>query len=229
MRILLTGADTPLGTLAASSLRGSHEVRLAGTQATAPAGLEGLPYTPADLREPDQVAPLVDGIDAVAHLAPHARMATPDPAAEREALLIAARGTYVLLHAALKAGVKRLVLASRLDLMAAYPESYLVDETWKPMPDATAASLAPFLAELTLREFVHAEEILGICLRFGDLGSGRADTTPEDACAAIEKALTMDLGRRRYRWWLYHIGSTDRYSLGAAAGPPLEFKRATDQ
>src|SRR5438552_3974201 len=184
-----------------------HEVRLTGTTARAPAALEAFPYSPADLREPEQVSPLVEGMEAVAHLALHQPMATPDAAAEKQALDVGARGTYVLLHAALAARVRRVVLASRLDLMAAYPESYLVDENWKPLPEANAASLAPYLAELTLREFVRAEELVGVCLRFGDLGTGPADTTPRDAANALEKALTMDLEGHKYRWWLYHIGS----------------------
>jgi hypothetical protein len=68
----------------------------------------------------------------------------------------------------------------------------------------------------------------GVCLRFGDLGTGPADTTPEDAARAIRKALTMDLAGCRYRWWLYHICSTDRYPLGRAAGKPLGFERGGD-
>src|SRR5437667_11416418 len=104
MRILVTGADQPLGGLAAQALMGQHEVRLTGTAARAPAGLEDLPYTPADLREPDQASPLVEGMEAVAHLALHPRMTTPDAAAEKQALDVGARGMYVLLHAALAAG-----------------------------------------------------------------------------------------------------------------------------
>jgi nucleoside-diphosphate-sugar epimerase len=228
MRILITGADQPLGELAARAWRGEHELRLTGTQPAAPAGLESLSYTPADLREPGEVQPLMEEIHVVAHLALHAPLPTSDAAAEKQVLDVAARGTYVLLHAALAARVQRIVLASRLDLMAAYPESYVVDETWKPLPAANAASLAPFMAELTLREFVRAEEIVGICLRFGDLGDGPAGTTPEDAVRALSLALTMELERRKYRWWLYHIGSTDRYPLGAAAHGPLRFTRGGD-
>jgi nucleoside-diphosphate-sugar epimerase len=217
MRILITGADQPLGALVTEALRHEHELRLTGTQALAPAGLEALPYTPADLREPAEVEPLVQGVAAIAHLALHAPMATPDATAEKQALDHAARGMFVLLHAALAAGVPRVVLASRLDLIAGYPETYRVDESWKPLPDANAASLAPYLAELTLREFVRAEEMDGLCLRLGDLGSGPADTTPADAVRAVTRALTMELDdRRRYRWRLYHIPSGDRYPLAAA-------------
>jgi nucleoside-diphosphate-sugar epimerase len=228
MRILITGADQPLGALAARALAGGHELRLTGARAAPPEGLEAVPYTAADLREPDQVTPLVEGVDAIAHLALHAPFPTPDPAAEKLALDTAARGMFVLLHAALAAGVKRVVLASRLELMAAYPEEYGVSETWKPLPNADAASLAPYLAELTLREFVRAEEIVGICLRLGDLGTGPADTTPRDAVQAITRALEMEGGDRKYRWWLYHIPSGDRYALHAAAHGPLQFQRSRD-
>jgi nucleoside-diphosphate-sugar epimerase len=83
--------------------------------------VRAFPYAPADLREPEAVAPLLEGVDAVVHLAPYARLDLSDAAAEGEAINLAARGTYVLLHAALKAGVRRFVLASRLELMAGYP------------------------------------------------------------------------------------------------------------
>ena len=83
---------------------------------------------------------LVEGMEAVAHLALHAPFETPDAAAEKQALDGSARGTFVLLQAALAAKVPRVVLATRLDAaMGAYPANYLVDETWKPMPDAAAA------------------------------------------------------------------------------------------
>lgn len=229
MRILITGADQALGQRAAEGLRQKHSLRLTGVQAEALPHRVGLEYSPADLREPAQVEPLVAGIDAIVHLAVFERATPADAAGEKELLDWAARGTYVLLHAALNAGVSRVVLASRLDLLAAYPPEYVVDETWRPHPRADAASLAPYLAELTLREFVRAEDLMGVCLRLGELGQAPDGTTPEDALAAIERALEMDLEtgteRRKYRWWLYHICSSDRYPLGAAAQPPFSFTR----
>lgn len=214
MQVLITGAGTPLSDAVVAALGSQYDLRFTGEPS------EGaLSVVPADLRVPEQVAPLVEGVDAILHLAPYARVSTPDARAERDALNQAARGTYVLLHAALNAGVRRVVLASRLDLLAAYPEECLVDETWKPVPDTTAAGLAPYLAELTLREFVRAEPILGICLRLGELGSG--GTTPADAVRALERALQMDTADNKYRWWLYHVSSEERFSSAAAAKEPL--------
>jgi nucleoside-diphosphate-sugar epimerase len=223
MRILVTGADQPLGTQVARALRDRHELRLTGTGALGPAGLEGLPYTPADLCDPEQARTLVADVEAIAHLAPYAP--APDVTTEARLLQSAAQGTFVLLRAALPARVRRVVLASRLEVMAGHPPEYVVDENWKPQPETTAAGLAPFLAELTLREFVRAEEIVGVCLRFGELGSGPAGTTPEDAVAAVERALTMELEGRKYRWWLCHVCSGERYRSRRADDPPFRFQR----
>ena len=226
MRILITGADTALGRLASDTLRSQHEVKLTGADPLSPPGCEELEYTPADLREPSQAARLVANVDAVAHLAPYTLLETPDAAAERFALDTAARGTFVLLHAARAGGVRRFVLASRLELMAAYDESCVVDENWIPQPEPSARGLAPYVAELTLREFVRAEEMVGVCLRLGQLGDGRDGTTRLDAAAAISRALSFDLEGRKYRWWLFHVGSTARYPLAAAAAPPFSFSHA---
>lgn len=216
MQVLITGAETPLARRVANALSERFNIRLTGMPGEVMADRDGIP---ADLRVPEQVAPLVAGVEAILHLAPYAAFPTPDADAEREALDQAARGTFVLLHEALKAGVKRVVLASRLDLMAAYPEDYLVDETWKPVPDTTATALAPYLAELTLREFVRAEPILGVCLRLGDLGS--EGTTESDAVTAIERALVMEPAGQKYRWWLYHISSIRRFASVTATSEPL--------
>ena len=68
MKILLTGADQPLGAAVARELAGAHHLRLTGRGEASdlPAGAS---YAVADLREPEAVAPLVSGMDAVVHLA----------------------------------------------------------------------------------------------------------------------------------------------------------------
>lgn len=221
LRILITGADQLLGSLAANALRDDYEICLCGAGSHAGQELADLPYSQADLREPSQAAPLTEGVDAILHLAPYSPERGTDPATEKHTLDTAGRGTYVLLHAALQAGVRRVVLASRLDLLAAHPANAIIDETWKALPEATAAGLAPYLAELTLREFVRAEELVGVCLRLGSLEGGQDSATPSDAVAAIRAALTMDLTGHRYRWWLYHIASSGRFTTAAAQKQPL--------
>lgn len=224
MRILITAADQPLGALLARELSGDHSLCLTTHPESPATAFPGCETVAADLRDPAQVEPLLAGVDAVVHLAAYPPATLLDAAAEGEALDHASRGPFVLMHAALKAGVSRVVLVSRLELMAAYPESYVVDETWRPRPAADAAALLPYLTELTVREFVRAEPIVGICLRMGELG-GADGTSEADAVAAVRRALTVDLTGHDYRWWLFHIASTDRYGLGAAAEPPFSFAR----
>ena len=212
MDLLITGADRPLGRLVAEHFRGMHRLRVTGMTPSVPGEIAGVAYRAADLRRPEEVGPLVEGMDAVLHLAEYDPTPLEGPRAEQERLDIAARGTYVLLCEAREAGVERVVLVSSLALFDAYPDDFVVDETWQPEPEADAESLAPFLSETVCREFVREGGICAVCLRFGALGE--VDGTEEaDAVGAIEQALAMPFGDRGYRWHLFHISSDDRFPL----------------
>lgn len=202
MRILITGSDSTLGKALAARLADRHELRSASE--------------PAELIHPERAAALVAGVDAVAHLAEYERVEVGSHAEEARLLERASRGAFVLGHEALKAGVKRIVVASRLELMTDHPADCVVDETWRPNPRADAASLAPWMAELTLGELVRAEALHGIALRMSP-----ELTTLDHALAALERALTMELPERGYRWRLYHIDSTGRFPMQEAGKPPL--------
>lgn len=194
MKLLITGADNALGECAARHFSKEHEVKAVGRE--------------SDLRDPAVAALLVEGVGAVLHLDGYA---TTDSQAEFELLDLAARGTYVLMNAARDAGVERVILGSTLDFFESYPDEYIIDETWKPMPKPEAASLAPLMGELTAREFAREGGIEAVCLRFGSLD----DTgTPEaDAMKAIEEALKLKFKQPGYRWGLFHIHSDgDRFT-----------------
>jgi len=204
MRILVTGSGQQLGQVAAHGLQADFDLRL----------------TDADLREPESVAPLVAGIEAVLHLADFNTTITD----ENELLDCASRGTYVLLQEACKAGVQRVVYASRLSLIADYPENYVVDEQWRPLPRATADSLALYLGELVCREFARARRMLCVCLRLGELNEATNGVTIDDAVRALKQAVTMEVDAYDYRYWLYHIVSGGRFVSKSAAEEPLKFK-----
>ena len=192
MRILLTGADRPLGQALASHLGGQHDIAAYGERAGADA--------PAlDLRQREGVEEaLAPGFDAVVHAMPF----DPDPGqgdgAEQDLLDRVGRGTYVLATAALAAGVKRLILASRLELMADYPADYVVNPVWLPLPRPEAASLAPYMAELACREIARARGLSTVCLRLAS-----ADGT---ACEAAAEALSEEAPGRGHSWALRHVG-----------------------
>lgn len=186
MRVLVTGADRPLGRDVARHLARDHEVRLCGlSQSTT--GLDR--YWQVDLRAAEAIVPLVTRTDAIVHVAEFEPLPRPD----LDLLEHASLGTYRLLSAAREAGVSRIVLVSRLSFFDAYPERYLIDELWRPWPSTEAPELAPFLAEMVTREFAHEGSICAVCLRFSPIGSDpERNTTLADALEAIDRALTLE-------------------------------------
>ena len=135
--------------------------------------------------------------------------------ADGDVLDFATRSTYVLMQAGREAGVKRVVLVSTMAMFETYPFDYAVDEIWQPRPFATAQSLAPFLVEITCREFARQGGIAVICLRFGTLGEEEG-TSKTDALAALDGALKLELDPLAYRWHIFHIYSGKRFSMRAA-------------
>ena len=164
-------------------------------------------------------------------------LATRSP---HDALDRSARGTYVLLRAAIEHGVHRVVVGSSLTLLHAYPASWAVSEDWQPRPDVTdVRQLALHLTEQSARQFVFFEPLQVICLRFGEIvAGGTATAVPDwtrlhadDAVQAVEKALTAPLQLKTdnaepgqglpHGWRVFHIpgaGNTRVPLSGAISG-----------
>ena len=255
MRIAITGGHSLLGQVLAGALRAEHEVRMVlapegyeglrepggddrsaarGGVAVAAEGREGLR---GDLREEAFAAQVVDGVQALIHLAP-LYPGLPEGAPEQEVLDRATRGTYVLLQAAVAAGVQRIILGSTLALFSRYPATWRVGESWQPLPDVTDVSqLAAYLAEESAKQFARFAPVQVLCLRLGEVvddamvAGKRYDhgwLHVDDAVQAFHKALTVVPGQRppgtegepRQGWWVYHIPGGGRYTrvpLAAAA------------
>ena len=206
--LVITAAATALGRAAAAALEG-------GGYALRRTDL-------LDLTDPTAVAALVEGADAIVHLAPTALVAAHPDAAGGDLLDLAARGTHVLYKAALAAGITRAVQASTLAVMDAYPEELEVTEQWRPRPRPEPAHLAPYLAELVAREFTRDPQLdapLSVaCLR---LAEGDALSLP-DAADAIVRAVAWLRGgarNRGHRFQLYHVADPSpaaRYSSALA-------------
>ena len=211
MKILVTGADGPLGGLLCRSLVGRHEVAAAGAAAEVSGELDGCTYRSVDLRDPEKVGELVAGIERIVHALPFDPEMGTEPQAEQELLDCIARGTYVLVTAAVQAQVARLVLISQMGLVEDYPEDFVVNEAWTPLPRAEAVSLAPLMAELTCREIARTGVIEAICLRFGALGA-QDGTSEEDAVAAVADALEREQVGRGHSWRLRHVVSGARFA-----------------
>ncbi|MDQ3702304.1 MAG: NAD-dependent epimerase/dehydratase family protein [Chloroflexota bacterium] len=223
MKVALTGGRSPLGIVSREALGGTHEVAVAS---------EG------DLRDEAFATEVVAGADALIHLAP-LYPDLPTGAGEREALDHATRGTYVLLHAAVAAGVRRVVLGSTLALFERYPACWAVGEAWQPLPDVgDVPQLTAFLAEESAKQFARIEPLMVVCLRFGHIVDTKSSAGQrydprwlhvDDAAQAVSAALTVTpaarppgtTGEPRQGWWVYHIpggGAYTRVPLAQAKG-----------
>ena len=199
MRVAVIGADRPWGTLLAAGLGADFEVAAFGTEETS--DLAG--YRQLDLLRREALDPALGGADALVHAA-----AADTAGGDEQALLdSAARGTYAALTAACAAGIGKAVLLSRLDLVRDYPEEFLVNAQWNPLPRAEAGSLAPYMAELVGREIARTGRIEVRCLRLGTLD---AETTARDAVEAVRQALSS--AREGYHWSLAHVASSGRFA-----------------
>lgn len=254
MRLVITGGESRLAKALAAAFTGNssgreHTVRLTGltgqpashadpatSASSAVPGARTSEWLTGDLRDPAFAARVLDGMDAVFHLAP-LWPGLPEGTPDEERLDHAARGTYVLCNEAARHDIRRVVLASTLDLFDRYPASWRTDENWQPRPSTDAAHLAAFLAESSAREISRVEPLVTVCLRLGrivdDHDVARQPYDPrwlhvDDAAQAFERALvfapttreTGMSGPPTHGWWLFHIPGGGPWTRGrlAAAG-----------
>jgi nucleoside-diphosphate-sugar epimerase len=176
-----------------------------------------LEYQQADLRCEEAVKPLVADINSILHLGAFDPAPWDGDSAEQEALEYATLGTYVLCQEARRAGVERIVVAGSLCIFDAYPDSYLIDEMWRPRPAPDAAGLMPYLCEQVAREFAREGGINGVCLRLLPIGDDpERNTRLADALHAIDCALALEFTVAGYRWYVFHIATSPRYLVREA-------------
>lgn len=195
MRVAIIGADRPWGARLAAELGAGFEVVALGAGDSSDQQV--------DLLQREALDPALAGVEAIV-LAAGGDLTGDD---EGAMLDIAARGTYVALTAACAVGIEKAVLLSSLDLVRAYPEEYLVDPQWNALPQAEARALAPLMAELVGREIARTGQVEVRCLRLGTLG---AETTADDAVAAVRQALTAESAG--HHWSLAHVASSGRFA-----------------
>ena len=195
MRVAIIGADRPWGARLAAGLGAGFEVVALGAADSSDQQV--------DLLQREALDAALAGVEAIV-LAAGGDLTGDD---EGAMLDIAARGTYVALTAACAVGIEKAVLLSSLDLVRAYPEEYLVDPQWNALPQAEARALAPLMAELVGREIARTGQVEVRCLRLGTLG---AETTADDAVAAVRQALTAE--RAGHHWSLAHVASSGRFA-----------------
>lgn len=216
MRILITGGETMLGAVLARALAPDHAVQC------------------HEMGDPADRACAIDAApdcDAIIHLV---AVSAPDRA-PLERLDIATRGTYDLITAA--SPTARFILVGTLRIFERYPSDWWVTEHWAPRPAATIDDLAPYLAELVVREAARVLPLRATALRLGEIVGGAARETVsgdpralhlDDAIQAIDRALSLapTPGAPPRGWQVFHItgaGSRTRFPLELAGRAPLGY------
>lgn len=231
MRILITGADCTLARAVMAALSDKTSIVAFDSRFTEPL-LPGIERREGDPRDPNTAAGLLDGIETVLDLAPISSQSGD----EMTALDEASRGTYVLMMAAIDAGVSRFIVGSTLDLFEQLPAEWEVNELWRPRPKPKVDQLRALLAELSARALARTWEGTTVCLRFGHVvaDSQAASETfdpqwlhADDAVAGVERALAYE----QRGWSVYHItaaGEEAKVRLGAAAMEPFSYHPTHD-
>ena len=195
MNILVTNPASRLSREIVQALSLAHEVELAG----GPFGHE------------EAQNELVKDVDTVVH-----SLQDSPSIDESERLDQAMRQTYNLLWTCVQGGVSRFVFLSSLSSMKSYPENYLVNEKWRPLPTTEIDGLCFHLAEFVCREYGRERGIDVRVLRLGDLDwDGESDSDSvlygSDALNGVIRAIEVDLEAGSWapasKWNVFHLQS----------------------
>jgi len=162
-RVLITGAAGHIGSSLAESLKERYDLRLHYHHK--------IPEHPpvsdvhiADVANYDEIAPAMEGIDAVVHMAadPSTR-ATWESVRDRNIV-----GTYNVYESARRAGVKKVIFASTNHVMGMYDR----DRQWpiyvsQPVRPDSLYGVSKAFGEALARHYVDQYGLPIICLRIG--------------------------------------------------------------
>jgi uronate dehydrogenase len=168
--VLLTGAAGDVGTRLRPMLLAEYgALRLSDLHEPAEPTRPGETFVRADLADPAQVAPIVEGIDAIVHLG---GFSVEGP---WETVLTAnVVGTQVLYEAARLAGVQRIVFASSNHAVGFYRRDRRIDHAVPPRPDTRYGLTKAFGVALgALYADKHGLRVLNI--RIGNVADAPVD------------------------------------------------------
>ncbi|MQY08122.1 NAD-dependent epimerase/dehydratase family protein [Actinomadura macrotermitis] len=190
--VVLTGAAGRVGSALRPRLRESVRRLVLVDRAPLRAETPAEEARQADLDGPAAVAAVIEGADAVVHLA-----GVPDEAPLDELLTGNVLGTHHVLEAARRTGVRRVVLASSNRLTGGYPMSETVGPHAPPRPDGLYG-VSKAAVEALGRLYADKFGLDVVCLR---IGSFEAEPTserelatwlsPRDCAGFVQAALTV--------------------------------------
>lgn len=174
MHVLITGAAGYVGRHLAPMLAAEHSLRLGDVVsdvsqlAGRTSAAAGVPYqmVSLDVTCPDQVHAAMQGIDAVVHLAIASGYEgdVEDDAFNQVRFDVNVKGTYNVLEAARRAGVRRVVFTSSIMVVWGYATPVWVPAAAVPRPVGSYA-YTKYLGEMLCERFARDHGISIVCLR----------------------------------------------------------------
>lgn len=207
MRVLITGAGGTVGRPLVQALEAAHELRLGDV-----VPLDDPRFVPLDVTKPQEVHAAIEGMEAVVHLAVasgHEGDYEDDDFNQRR-FDVNVKGTWNVLNAAAKAGVKRVVHTSSIMVTWAYPPGEWVPADAPPQPEGTYAT-TKLLAEILCEQAAKQLGLSVVCLRI---------SKPVDTKDAALKA------HRIRPQWIANSELVKGYALALAA-PNIGFEIIT--
>ncbi len=162
-RVLITGAAGNIGSSLAEQLRDRYDVRLQYHR-TIPERRPVEEYVVADIADYDAIAPALEGMDAVVHMAADSSTSASWESV-RDGNII---GAYNVFEAARRAGVRKVVFASTNHVMGMYDR----DQQWpvyasQPVRPDSLYGVSKAFGEALGRHYSDQYGLSVICLRIG--------------------------------------------------------------
>lgn len=210
-RVLITGAGGKIGRSLATSLADRYDLRLHYHRE--PKTNPSSDYIVADVADYSEIAPAMEGIDAVVHLAGSPHVTSPWDVVHPTNIV----GTYNVFESARKAGVRKIVFASTNHVMGMYDR----DREWpvyadRPVRPDSLYGVSKAFGEALGRHYTDQYGMSIICLRIGWFLEKPHNEiarwmwlSPRDCAQIVWRSIEADIGfgvfyaisaNRRRRW-----------------------------